>query len=155
MQLRSALQQGLKTLLAHHVPSAELAAELLLMHALGCDRGYLHAHPEAEIPPEPLARYVRMIEERSTGRPTQYITGHQEFWGLDFEVTQDVLIPRPETEHVVETVLGLVPARVQGTASGAAATRPKAYSLEAAVPAARPALNTSQGSASEPDLRII
>jgi len=107
MQLRSALQQGLKTLLAHHVPSAELATELLLMHALGCDRGYLHAHPEAEVPPESLARYVRMIEERSTGKPTQYITGHQEFWGLDFEVTPDVLIPRPETEHVVERVLEL------------------------------------------------
>src|SRR2546426_12586958 len=107
MQLRSALQQGLKTLLAHHVPSAELAAELLLMHALGCDRGYLHAHPEAEIPPESLERYFRMIEERSTGKPTQYITGHQEFWGLDFEVTPDVLIPRPETEHAVEAVLEL------------------------------------------------
>src|SRR6266581_874872 len=107
MQLRSALQQGLKTLLSHHVPSAELATELLLMHALGCDRGYLHAHPEAEIPPQTLARYVRMIEERATGKPTQYITGHQEFWGLDFEVTPDVLIPRPETEHVVERVLEL------------------------------------------------
>jgi len=107
MQLRSALQQGLKTLLAHHVPSAELATELLLMHALGCDRGYLHAHPEAEVPPESLSRYVRMIEERSTGKPTQYITGHQGFWGLDFEVTPDVLIPRPETEHVVERVLEL------------------------------------------------
>src|SRR5438034_10896178 len=107
MQLRSALQQGLKTLLAHHVPSAELAAELLLMHAVGCDRGYLHAHPEAEVLPESLAHYVRMIEERSTGKPTQYITGHQEFWGLDFEVTPDVLIPRPETEHVVEAVIEL------------------------------------------------
>ena len=77
------------------------------MHAVGCDRGYLHAHPEAEVLPESLERYVRMIEERSTGKPTQYITGHQEFWGLDFEVTPDVLIPRPETEHVVERVLEL------------------------------------------------
>ena len=117
MQLRSALQQGLKTLLAHHVPSAELAAELLLMHAVGCDRGYLHAHPEAEVLPESLERYVRMIEERSTGKPTQYITGRQEFWGLDFEVTPDVLIPRPETEHVVERVLELAAREALGKES--------------------------------------
>lgn len=107
MQLREALQEGLKTLLERHVPSAQLAAELLLMHATGRDRGYLHAHPESPVSAETLERYFRFISERTTGRPTQYITGHQEFWGLDFEVTPDVLIPRPETEHVVEAVLGL------------------------------------------------
>jgi release factor glutamine methyltransferase len=108
MQFRTALQKGLKTLLEHQVPSAQLAAELLLMHVLGHDRGYLHAHPEAELPPETADRYFQLIAERTTGKPTQYITGHQEFWGLDFEVTPDVLIPRPETEHVVERVLELV-----------------------------------------------
>jgi release factor glutamine methyltransferase len=107
MQLRATLQAGLETLLDHQVPSAQLAAELLLMHALGCDRGYLHAHPERELSPETSDHYFRLIAERTTGKPTQYITGHQEFWGLDFEVTPDVLIPRPETEHVVETVLEL------------------------------------------------
>jgi release factor glutamine methyltransferase len=107
MQLRAALRQGVKTLLEHHVPSAQLAAELLLMHILGRDRGYLHTHAEIELPREVTDRYFRMIAERSTGKPTQYITGHQEFWGLDFEVTPDVLIPRPETEHLVETVLDL------------------------------------------------
>jgi len=59
------------------------------------------------IPAETVDRYLRMVAERATGKPTQYITGHQEFWGLDLEVTPDVLIPRPETEHVVEAVVDL------------------------------------------------
>jgi release factor glutamine methyltransferase len=89
------------------VPSAQLAAELLLMHVLRCDRTYLYSHADDDLPPQALARYTQLIEERSNGKPTQYITGHQEFWGLDFEVTPDVLIPRPETEHVVERVIEL------------------------------------------------
>lgn len=112
MQLRAALRTGLEKLLAHHVPSAQLSAELLLMHALDRDRAYLHAHPEHEVPPDLAVQYFQWIDERSTGKPAQYITGHQEFWGLDFEVTPDVLIPRPETEHVVEAVIEL--ARRQG-----------------------------------------
>ncbi|MGH9396133.1 MAG: peptide chain release factor N(5)-glutamine methyltransferase [Terriglobia bacterium] len=105
MSVRDALQKGVKTLIDGGIPAPELGAELLLMHALGCDRGFLHAHPEAEIPSETARQYFELIRQRLTGKPTQYITGHQEFWGLDFEVTPDVLIPRPETEHVVETVL--------------------------------------------------
>jgi release factor glutamine methyltransferase len=105
MRLRATLRQGLQTLLAHDVPSAQLAAELLLMHVLERDRAYLHTHPEEDVPPQVLDRYLQLIADRTTGKPTQYITGHQEFWGLDFEVNSDVLIPRPETEHVVETVL--------------------------------------------------
>lgn len=111
MQLRAALRQGLKTLLEHQVPSAQLAAELLLMHVLGRDRSFLHAHAEMELPDEAAGRYFRLIAERTTGKPTQYITGHQEFWGLDFEVNPDVLIPRPETEHVVEQVIELASRR--------------------------------------------
>jgi len=88
-------------------PSHELASELLLMHVLGCDRAYLYTHPELQLPEAATRRYLELVDERSTGKPTQYITGHQEFWGLDFEVTPDVLIPRPETEHVVEAVLEL------------------------------------------------
>jgi release factor glutamine methyltransferase len=107
MRLREALQTGLKTLLDHQVPSAQLAAELLLMHALDRDRAYLHAHLEVTLAPATVSCYFQSIAERSTGKPTQYITGRQEFWGLDFEVTPDVLIPRPETEHIIETVLEL------------------------------------------------
>src|SRR5271157_1393084 len=107
MQLREALHRGLEMLSASQVPSHELAAELLLMHVLGCDRAYLYTYPEARLSEAATRRYLELIDERSAGKPTQYITGHQEFWGLDFEVTPDVLIPRPETEHVVESVLKL------------------------------------------------
>lgn len=108
MQLRDALQAGLKSLLEHDVPSANLAAELLLMHILQQDRAYLYTHSEQVLPDEQFDRFMDLIEERCTGKPTQYITGHQEFWGLDFEVTPAVLIPRPETEHVIEAVLDLI-----------------------------------------------
>jgi len=94
-------------LFTSQTPSPELAAELLLMHVLGCDRAYLYTHPEALLSEAAIRRYMKLVDERSTGKPTQYITGHQEFWGLDFEVTPDVLIPRPETEHVVEAALEL------------------------------------------------
>src|SRR2546427_4916811 len=107
MQLRKALQAGLQTLLERQVPSAQLAAELLLMHVLKQDRGFVHTHPELELPPEAADRYFRLIAERSNGKPTQYITHHQELWGLDLEATPQVLIPRPQTEHAVEVVLAL------------------------------------------------
>lgn len=107
MQLRAVLKSGLEKLLAHHVPSAQLSAELLLMHALDRDRAYLHAHSEEELPADVISRFFGFIAERAAGKPAQYITGHQEFWGMDFEVSRDVLIPRPETEHVVETVVEL------------------------------------------------
>src|SRR5215470_17094369 len=80
-------------------------AELLLMFILNCDRAYLFAHPERGLSPDEEARYGAALTERSRGVPTQYITGHQEFWGMDLIVSPAVLIPRPETEHVVETVL--------------------------------------------------
>ena len=108
MQIRSTLRAGLEKLLEQQVPSAQLAAELLMMHVLLCDRGYLYTHPEKEISQENADRYFALVAERAEGKPTQYITGHQEFWGLDFVVTPDVLIPRPETEHVVEAVLELL-----------------------------------------------
>jgi release factor glutamine methyltransferase len=82
-------------------------AELLIMFTLGCDRAHLYAHPEHELTPDEIHRYDDAIARRATGVPAQYITGHQEFWGLDLIVSPAVLIPRPETEHVVETVLEL------------------------------------------------
>ncbi len=80
-------------------------AELLLMFTLGCDRAYLYAHPERELSADELRRYEAALAERSRGIPAQYITGHQEFWGMDLLVSPAVLIPRPETEHVVESAL--------------------------------------------------
>src|ERR1700693_1247025 len=88
-------------------------AELLLMFTLACDRAYLYAHPERELTVDEQTRYDHSLAERARGVPAQYITGHQEFWGMDLIVTPAVLIPRPETEHVIETVLdcvGLSPA---------------------------------------------
>jgi release factor glutamine methyltransferase len=82
-------------------------AELLIMFTLDCDRAYLYAHPERELTPGETQSYDEALARRSTGVPAQYITGHQEFWGLDLIVSPAVLIPRPETEHVVEAVLEL------------------------------------------------
>jgi release factor glutamine methyltransferase len=105
MDLRSALRDGIAQLERAHVPSATLAAELLLMHALGRDRAWIYAHPEQELDAATRDQYFSLIAQRCSGVPTQHLTGHQEFWGLDFEVTPDVLIPRPETEHVIEVAL--------------------------------------------------
>lgn len=78
---------------------------MLLCHTLGCERSYLYSHPEAELSHGEYVRYGRSLYERLEGKPTQYITGRQEFYGREFLVTPDVLIPRPETEHVVEVAL--------------------------------------------------
>ena len=105
MDNRAALRQAMATLRAAQVPSHTLAAELLLMHVLGRDRAWIYTHPEDALEPAALDRYFTLVERRAAGEPTQYLTGKQEFWGLEFEVTPAVLIPRPETEHVVEVAL--------------------------------------------------
>ncbi len=98
----------MKRLTDAKVPSPRMNAELLMMFTLGCDRAYLYAHPERDLTSDEIGRYQAVLSERERGVPAQYITGHQEFWGLDFIVTPAVLIPRPETEHVIETVLACV-----------------------------------------------
>ena len=80
------------------------------MFTLGCTRAYLYAHPERELTAEEFSRYDDVLSQRAQGIPSQYITGHQEFWGLDLIVTPSVLIPRPETEHLIESVLERVKA---------------------------------------------
>jgi len=105
LDVRGALKEAMARLRAGCVASHTLAAELLLMHVLGCERAWLYAHPEQRLDPATAARYLDLVAQRITGVPTQYLTGRQEFWGLEFEVTRDVLIPRPETEHVVEVAL--------------------------------------------------
>ncbi|HUI40575.1 MAG TPA: hypothetical protein VL523_01280, partial [Terriglobia bacterium] len=105
MDVRTTLQRAVAELERARVPSHGLAAELLLQHALGRDRAWLYAHPEAEVAPEEVESFSRMIARRAAGTPTQYLTGRQEFWGIEFSVGPGVLIPRPETEHVVEVAL--------------------------------------------------
>ena len=127
MLLREALQSAVARLTADSVPSPRLNAETLLMFTLNCDRAHLFAHPERELTPEEQSRYDEALAQRAKGVPAQYITGHQEFWGLDLIVSPAVLIPRPETEHLIETILPLArPMRHPviadvGTGSGAIA----------------------------------
>jgi len=100
-----------------------LTAEVLLAHATGHDRAWLQAHSDEELREVWWIHYGRYLHQRLKGQPTQQITGVQEFYGRDFRVTRDVLIPRPETEHVIEAALKLDPRNVVdiGTGSGAIA----------------------------------
>jgi release factor glutamine methyltransferase len=103
--VRALLKQGIEKLRAAHIPSDTLAAELLLLHVVARDRTWLYAHPEEIVPDAVAEAYFVVLERRVSGVPTQHLTGKQEFWGLEFEVSPDVLIPRPETEHLIEVAL--------------------------------------------------
>jgi len=105
LDVRAALKKGLAQLREAHVASFTLAAELLLLHVLGRDRTWLYAHPEEQFSTADSHRFFKLIARRANGEPTQHLTGKQEFWGLEFEVNSDVLIPRPETEHLIEVAL--------------------------------------------------
>ncbi|MCY1345834.1 Release factor glutamine methyltransferase [compost metagenome] len=107
-------------------PSARLDAELLLAAALGKPRSYLRTWPERELDSEQLSRFSAALQRRRAGEPVAHILGRQGFWNLDLEVSADTLIPRPDTELLVETTLALVPATPArlldlGTGTGAIA----------------------------------
>lgn len=125
MDIRTALFQGQKLLEDAGIGVPRLTAEVLLAHAIGCGRAWLFAHSDEALKEVWWIHYGRYLHERMKGKPTQYITGRQEFYGREFHVTPDVLIPRPETEHSIEAALGRA-AGVQwivdiGTGSGAIA----------------------------------
>ncbi len=103
--VRSLLKQGIGQLREANVPSFTLAAELLLLYVAARDRTWLYAHPEEILSADTTSQYFALIQRRAHGEPTQHLTRKQEFWGLEFEVTPDVLIPRPETEHLIEVAL--------------------------------------------------
>jgi release factor glutamine methyltransferase len=105
MDVRTALKNGIARLREAEVASYTLAAELLLLHVLGRNRTWLYAHPEEAVTPSDEQKFFELVARRITGEPTQHLTSKQEFWGLEFEITPDVLIPRPETEHVIEVAL--------------------------------------------------
>jgi release factor glutamine methyltransferase len=105
LNIRTALKNGIAQLREANVPSFTLAAELLLLHAVGRNRTWLYAHPEEILTESEGKHFFDLIARRSAGEPTQHLTGKQEFWGLEFEVTPEVLIPRPETEHVIQVAL--------------------------------------------------
>ncbi len=102
--------------LAPHADRPQTEAELLLAHLLHQPRTYLRAHPEAILTPQQAADYVAYVQRRAAGEPLPYITGQIEFFGLLFAVTPDVLIPRPETEILVEAALNWVKAHPDAVA---------------------------------------
>jgi release factor glutamine methyltransferase len=119
------LAQG-SALLAPVLESPGLDAGILLAFALGIQRVRLKSHPEEARTAADLERYLACIERRARGEPLAYITGKREFWTLDLRVTRDVLVPRPETELLVERALALCSPQVAqvldlGTGSGAIA----------------------------------
>jgi len=127
VSLRDALDGATAELTAGSLANARRDSELLLLHILGGDPAFLLAHPEYPLTEEQLARYRKLIARRKASEPIQYITGEREFYGLRFAVTPDVLIPRPETEHLVEAALERIPIDAPtliadiGTGSGAIA----------------------------------
>jgi len=107
MTIRTAILQGAELLASEHGTDTRMTAEVLLGFAMKRERSYFFAHPEQELREVEWIHYGRYLHERMRGKPTQYITHRQEFYGRQFRVTRDVLIPRPETELLVETVLKL------------------------------------------------
>ena len=108
-------------------PAGQLEAEVLLAHVLGVNRAWLFAHPEHGVPAGKATAFARLVARREGGEPLAYLTGTREFWSLPLRVTPDVLIPRPETELLVETALAHIPDGAEwriadlGTGSGAVA----------------------------------
>jgi hypothetical protein len=146
MTIETALRQGSKLLEEAGVAVPRLTAEVLLCHAIGGERSFLYGHPEQELTHLQQLHYGRYLHERLSGKPTQYITGRQEFYGRQFRVTKDVLIPRPETEHVVEAALRLARGAGRildiGTGSGPARGSPP--------PISRPPRSPSPGETPPP-----
>jgi len=110
MTVGDALRLATQRLAMAGVPEPSLDAELLLRHVLRWDRAALLAREAQDLPPEEEARFSSLVAERQRRRPLQHIVGTQAFYGRDFTVTPDVLIPRPETELLVEAALDRLPA---------------------------------------------
>jgi release factor glutamine methyltransferase len=106
--IADSILQGANRLRLAGVPEARREAGSLLAHILKRDRSFILSHAEDAIADEQAELFRRYLLRRAEGEPLQYITGHQEFFGLDFEVNRNVLIPRPETELLIETALKLV-----------------------------------------------
>jgi len=148
------LEQARRQLVAAAVEEPRRTAESLLGFVIGCERSHLFAHPEREVSSEEAAQFQLLVSRRALGEPSQYILGVREFFGRDFEVNPAVLIPRPETELLVEAVLEKAPdgARILDVGAGSgciavtlACERP---SLElCAVDISEPALAVAQNNA--------
>lgn len=110
--------------LANFSDSPRLDAEVLLMHVTGWDRAYLRAWPERALAPDQAEDFWHLVGQRAEGRPIAYLTGEREFWSRPFRIRPGVLIPRPETELLIELTLDFIPADLPadlldlGTGSG-------------------------------------
>jgi release factor glutamine methyltransferase len=155
MQIRQLLQQATKLLTQHE--SARLEAELLLCHCLAVSRSYLYMHVEQIVNQVELTQFQRLLVKRQQGYPIAYLLGNREFWSLDLIVTPDTLIPRSETELLVEVALAKIPLEAEftladlGTGSGAIALaiakeRPKAtvYAIDKSLAALQVAKQNAQ-----------
>jgi release factor glutamine methyltransferase len=126
MNIESALAMGADRLQSSS-DSARLDAELLLSRALDVNRSYFFSHPEDTLDPEASKRFLSLVERRASGEPMSYITGEREFWSLNLMVSPATLVPRPETEVLVERALSLIGRNASfrildlGTGSGAIA----------------------------------
>ena len=149
MTLRDALESASAELSAIH-DTGRLDAEVLLAHTLGKPRHYPYTYAEQLLTPALENRYRSLIERRMTGEPVAYLTGEREFWSLGLRVTRDTLIPRPETERLVEVALELIPAaqsrRVADLGTGAGAV---AIAIASERPAAEIVATDSSGAALE------
>lgn len=123
--IRHWLKEGKVRLAGHR--AARLEAEILLARAMGLRRWFLFAHPESEVTSEAGRKFAELLQRRAGGEPIAYLTGERDFWSLRLKVTPAVLIPRPETELLVEAALARIPADTSyrvadlGTGSGAIA----------------------------------
>jgi release factor glutamine methyltransferase len=129
MDIKTALAQARALLQKNNIEQPRLDAEVLLCQLLNCRRASLFAHADKQLTDNELTNFNRLVEKRAAGQPVAYLVGNKEFMGLDFYVTPDVLIPRPDTELLVETAIELIkesnpPAPILvdvGTGSGAIA----------------------------------
>jgi len=148
--IRDALQEAQQQLAALPETEPRLEAEILLGFSLNKQRSYLYAWPDRSLEPHQLTRFLELVTRRIRGEPIAYITGHREFWSLDLKVTPDTLIPRPETELLIELALELIPSNSSftladlGTGSGA---------IAAAIAAERPTSHIVATDISPPALR--
>src|SRR6266571_1135919 len=111
--IHQALEQGTLTLTHTGQTNAKLDAQVLLSHILQVERSMLYAYHERSLTPEQEQEFLSLVERRSQGEPVAYITGHKEFYRLDFLVDRRVLIPRPETELLVEAALSIIRDRLE------------------------------------------
>jgi len=125
VNVKELLAQGRAQL--ENQPTGRLEAEILLCETLGVNRAWLYANPEQIPASKQITRFLDLVGRRKNGEPIAYLTGYREFWSLPLKVTADVLIPRPETELLVETALAFIPEDATwriadlGTGSGAIA----------------------------------